>query len=72
MKTVTKKAFCIILSLCFVMCSSGVAYADEPTTAPSNEMTVEQAQAVLEEQRKALEQSLKESEEKLKQFSESE
>ena len=25
------------------MCSSGVAYADEPTTAPSDEMTVEQA-----------------------------
>ena len=72
MKTVTKKAFCIILSLCFALCSSGVAYADEPTTAPSNEITVDQAQAILEEQRKALEQSLKESEEKLKQFSESE
>lgn len=72
MKTVTKRVLCIILSLCLVLCSSFVANAEEPTTAPSDKMTVEQAQALLEEQRKALEQSLKESEEKLLQFSESE
>lgn len=75
MYSAIKKTISVMLSLCIFMgCIAGVAYANEPVTEPpaKNEITVEQAQAMLEEQRKALEQSLKESQEKLAQFSESE